>query len=93
MGRNKFISKKFFMTSVAGFVLSALPVLFLPFASTGTDDTLTGAGIVCGIVFWAGLVTGTVCFILSWYSVRRDAGHVFNTISFLSAFFAERKSL
>lgn len=62
--------KKRFSLVAAGFGISALSVLLLPFTQD-KEQELTTAGYAMGILFWAGMIAGIIGYIILRKQVRQ----------------------
>lgn len=61
--RKKEVAAKLNKASILFFLLSSLIILMLPFADSETNSALS---IASGVIFWAGLILGIVCYYLSY---------------------------
>lgn len=60
--------------SILCYAVTAASVFLLPFSGS-EEDTLSPAGFAAGIVFWAGLILGTLTYFLAWRQVRNHRGY------------------
>lgn len=63
MKSQKDIERRFFI-SAGGFFLISLSLLLLPLYGTGETGTQKGIGTLAGILFWAGLLIGSISYFL-----------------------------
>ena len=66
--------KKRFVLVAAGFGISALSILLLPFAQD-KEQELTTAGYAMGILFWAGMIAGIIGYIVLKKQTREIVNH------------------
>lgn len=66
--------KKLLIGSVIGYFVCGASALLLPWA-IGSDNQLTIAGFITGILFWAGFIVGTVLFLASWLKTRQEQAY------------------
>lgn len=66
--------RRLLIGSCIGYFICAASTLLLPWA-VGSDSRLSVFGFATGILFWIGLLAGTVLFIVSWLKVRSEAGY------------------
>ena len=57
--RKKEVAAKLNKASILFFLLSSLIILMIPFADSETNPALS---IASGVIFWAGLILGIVCY-------------------------------
>lgn len=62
-----------FKVAVAAYGISSGSILFLPFSGNGSDS-LTAVGYLIGILFWAGLIAGSGCWIAAYIGCRQKKG-------------------
>lgn len=65
--RKKEVAAKLNKASILFFLLSSLIILMLPFADSETNSALS---IASGVIFWAGLILGIVCYYLSYKNIK-----------------------
>lgn len=65
--RKKEVAAKLNKASILFFLLSSLIILMIPFADSETNPALS---IASGVIFWAGLILGIVCYYLSYKNIK-----------------------
>lgn len=65
--RKKEVTAKLNKASILFFLLSSLIILMLPFADSEINPALS---IASGVIFWAGLILGIVCYYLSYKNIK-----------------------
>ena len=64
------IEYKFFFT-VSAFVVSAISPVLVPFA-IGADGNLNTMGFAAGVLFWAGILLGSICYFLLFQKEKKN---------------------
>ncbi len=72
MKKHKLEETKIFILSAIGIFISSLSVYLLPFSENSNDEEITGIGILIGILFWVGIIMGSLFFLLVWRQLRKD---------------------
>lgn len=63
------LERRFLITAGCFFLIS-VALLFLPLCGTGESGMEKGVGILVGILFWAGIVAGSVSYFLMYRKYR-----------------------
>lgn len=66
-----------FLFTVLVFAVSALSPVLIPFA-IGEDGNLNGMGFAAGMLFWAGILLGCICYFLIFQKEKKQIKEVFS---------------
>lgn len=60
-----------FLVTAGCFFLISLSLLFLPISTASHKEGLTAAGVLTGVLFWAGLVSGCISYFLMYRKYKK----------------------
>lgn len=71
----------------------SVTVLLLPFSTNPTDGSLTAAGYISGVIFWTGLLGGSISYIVLCRKYKKELSKERQRIPAILRFFSNRTAV